>query len=118
MRLSAIRQYMYIVGEVGMKKARFCSGGSRLRVPENIHPFKFVAFVCTLVFVILSIIYVSPFNIGVHASGSVRLSGHVPGLISKSQLLGPTDPNTAVTLMVGLRLRNASYLQAMIDSDA
>lgn len=101
-----------------MKKERFRNGGSGLRVPENIHPFKFVAFICTLAFVILSIIYVAPFNIGAYASGSIRLSGHVPGLIYNSQMLGPTDPNTPISLMVGLRLRNAGYLQALVDTHA
>ncbi len=101
-----------------MKNERFRNGKCGLGVPNNIHPFKFVAFLCTLVFVILSIIYVSPFNIGAQASGSIRLSGHVPGLIYSSQLLGPTDPSMQITLMVGLRLRNAGYLQALVDTNA
>ncbi len=51
-----------------------------------------------------------------HASTLVKLPGHVPGLIKKSQLLGPTDPNTPVSLLVGLHLRNAANLQAYVDS--
>src|SRR5579884_2345653 len=101
-----------------MREGRFRNWGCGRGVPEHIHPFKFVAFICTLVFVILSILYVSPFNMGAYASGSIRLSGHVPGLIYKSRMLGPTDPQMPVTLMVGLRLRNAGYLEAMVDSNA
>ncbi|GAC1580006.1 MAG: hypothetical protein NVS4B1_12620 [Ktedonobacteraceae bacterium] len=51
-----------------------------------------------------------------HASGFTQLAGHVPDIITKSQLLGPTDPTTAITLSVGLRLRNQADLENYVHS--
>jgi hypothetical protein len=53
---------------------------------------------------------------GARANTLVTLPGHVPALIKKSQLLGPTDPMTSITLMIGLRARNQAGLQAYVDS--
>ncbi len=53
---------------------------------------------------------------GARANTLVALPGHVPALIKKSQLLGPTDPTTSITLMIGLRPRNQAGLQAYVDS--
>ena len=46
-----------------------------------------------------------------HASGFSQLTGHVPDAITKSVLLGPTNPTTTITLTLGLRLRNQADLE-------
>lgn len=53
---------------------------------------------------------------GARASTLVILPGHVPSLIRKSQLLGPTDPSTSINIMVGLRLRNEAALRTFVDN--
>jgi kumamolisin len=60
--------------------------------------------------------HISPFAYftDAHASGLTKLGGHVPGLIKKSSLLGPTDPNTPVNLLVGLHPRNAANLKSYV----
>src|ERR1700687_46370 len=65
---------------------------------------------------IISAVYFAPWKhtTPAHASSMIKLSGHVPQLISQSQLLGPTDPNTAVTLLIGLRVRDQAGLNAYV----
>jgi subtilase family serine protease len=53
---------------------------------------------------------------GAQADTLATLPGHVPALIKKSQLLGPTDPTTSITLIIGLRPRNQAGLKAYVDS--
>src|SRR5438045_3285328 len=54
----------------------------------------------------------------VHANSSGKLSGHVPGLVKRSQLLGPTDPNTPISLVVGLYLRNQAHLPVIVNNNS
>ena len=51
-----------------------------------------------------------------HASGLTPLTGDIPALVGRSQLLGATDASTPVTLMVGLRLRNQASLESYVKS--
>jgi kumamolisin len=62
--------------------------------------------------------HISPFAYftNVHASGLTKLGGHVPGLIKKSTLLGPTDPNTPVSLLIGLHPRNEGNLKSYVEA--
>lgn len=53
---------------------------------------------------------------GVQASGLVKLPGHVPGLIKKSALLGPADPNTPIKLLIGLHPRNEASLKTYVET--
>ena len=53
---------------------------------------------------------------GARANAFVILPGHVPSLIKKSQLIGPTDPTTSINIMVGLHLRNQAALQTFVDN--
>lgn len=52
----------------------------------------------------------------VQASGVVQIPGHVPALVKKSTLIGSTDPNTSVQLLIGLRPRNAQAMKAQADA--
>ena len=82
---------------------------NRLR---SIYPIFLVPLAGLLLFGLFFSLYFSPFKhvTQAHASGFTQLTGHVPDGITKSQLLGPTDPTTAITLTLGLRLRNQADL--------
>lgn len=79
-------------------------------------PLLFVLLLC--VFLLGSLVYFSPFRAApnAHASGLAPLAGQAPGLARKSRLLGPADPNTQVTLLLGLHMRNQAALQAYVDN--
>ncbi len=51
-----------------------------------------------------------------HASGTVQIPGHVPGLEKTSTLLGQTDPHMSIQLLIGLKPRDAQGLQSYVDS--
>lgn len=87
--------------------------GVRPRTLRSIYPIIIVPLVGLCIIGISFSLYFSPFKqlSHAHASGLIQLPGHVPDLITKSQLLGPTDPTTPITLTVGLRLRNQTDLE-------
>ncbi|GAC1389603.1 MAG: hypothetical protein NVSMB38_04320 [Ktedonobacteraceae bacterium] len=92
------------------------AGGARTRTKymiRSIYPIVIVPLSSLLIFGIFFSLYFSPFRhtSHAHASDVTQLSGHVPTLVTKSQLLSPTDPNTPVTLIVGLHLRNQASLE-------
>lgn len=64
------------------------------------------------------LMYLAPWKqfTNAHASSLTQIPGHVPALVAKSRLLGPTDAAQSVTLMVGLHLRNQSNLAAYINN--
>lgn len=49
------------------------------------------------------------------ASGTVQLPGHVPAIVSQSQVMNTTDPNASIDLLVGLHLRNQAALQSYVN---
>ena len=51
-----------------------------------------------------------------HSKRIYQLKGHVPGLIKKSTLPGPTDPNTHIELLIGLHPRNETNLKSYVDN--
>jgi kumamolisin len=76
-----------------------------------------ISLICLFLLITLIAGYFSFFQYdNAHASGTVPLLGHVPALIQQSQLLGPTDPNTSISLTIGLRLRNQATLQAYVNN--
>src|SRR5262249_37830509 len=52
------------------------------------------------------------------AASLVSLPGHVPGLVKTSTQLGSADANQSISLVVGLRLRNAQSLKNYVDSQS
>ncbi len=80
---------------------------------HSIYPIIIVPLAGLCIISIFFSLYFSPFKQLSHAyaSGLTQLPGHVPDLITKSQLLGPTNPTTPMTLTVGLRLRNQTDLE-------
>ncbi len=85
---------------------------NRLR---SIHPLFLVPLAALLLLNLFFSYYFSPFKPShAHASGFTQLIGHVPDAISRSQLLGPTDPQIAITLTLGLRLRNQANLESYV----
>ncbi len=89
------------------------------RTLRSIYPIILVPLAGLLLFSLFFSLYFSPFNKSLshaHASGFTQLSGHVPGIIFKSQLLGPSDPTTTITLTLGLRLRNQADLDTYVRS--
>lgn len=92
-------------------------GSTNARLPRSIYPIILVPLACLLIFgtLFLSSLLSSGPTSSAHASAPAQIPGHVPALIKKSQLLGPTDPNTSITLMIGLQLRNQASLQAYVD---
>lgn len=50
------------------------------------------------------------------ASGLVQIPGNVPAIVKNSALLGPTDPQTPLQLLIGLRPRNAQAMRAQADA--
>src|SRR5438067_4386171 len=102
-----------------MHLPRPSGGGNVPRVPSVLYPFAIIPILCLFILGTLLIFYFSSFEHPIQAqasSGLVQLPGHVPGLLKKSQLLGPTDPNTPLTIMMGLRLRNAANLEAYVNT--
>ncbi|HEV2583772.1 MAG TPA: S53 family peptidase [Ktedonobacteraceae bacterium] len=81
---------------------------------------RFVLFALPLVCMLVmgSLVSFRLLSIGtsVQASGLVRIAGHVPELENKSTLLGSTDPNTPVQIVIGLRPRNAQALKSQADA--
>ena len=79
---------------------------------HSIYPLFLVPLAALLLLGLCFSYYFSPFKLShAHASGFTQLAGHVPDAINRSQLLGPTDPQTAITLTLGLRLRNQANLE-------
>src|SRR5213080_2793577 len=102
-----------------MQVSRHSGRGNVPRVSRTLYPFAIIPIVCLFVLGTLFVFYFSPFKHPMRvqaSSGLVQLPGHVPGLLKKSQLLGPTDPNTPITIMMGLRLRNAANLEAYVST--
>src|SRR5690348_14218139 len=93
--------------------------GNMSRVSRVLYPFAIIPILSLFILGTLFIFYFSPFKHSIQAqasSGLVQLPGHVPGLLKKSQLLGPADPTIPITMMVGLRLRNAADLVTSVNT--
>lgn len=80
-----------------------------------------LALVPLLLLFVLATLFISRFSpfgfsMGAQASSLVQLPGHVPGLVTRSTLLGPTDPTTPVKLLIGLHPRNEASLKAYVDT--
>ena len=82
------------------------------------HSLALIPLLFLLIWGIVFTLHSSPFShiINAHASGLTPLNGHVPGLIKKSTLLGPTDPNTHIELLIGLHPRNEANLKSYVDT--
>ncbi len=88
----------------------------RPRSIRSIYPVFLVPCMALLLLSLFLTHYFSPFEQHVHASDSIQLTGHVPDIVAKSQLLGPTEPQLGITLTVGLRLRNQANLENFVHS--
>ncbi len=77
-----------------------------------------IPFTCLLLLGMVVAFFFSPLRqiAGAHASGTVQLPGHVPALVKHSQLLGATDPNTPLSLTLGLQLRNQAVLASYVST--
>lgn len=97
---------------------RYYGGGERKRVFAR--PLYRILSVGLLLLALLVTGYFSLFRqlTNTHASGMVQLPGDVSALIQRSQLVGPTNPQTPITLTIGLRLRNQATLQAYVNTMA
>ena len=88
-------------------------------VSSVLYPFAIIPILCLFILGTLFIFYFSPFKhplLAKASSGLVQLPGHVPGLLKKSQLVGPADPTIPIAIMVGLRLRNATDLATYVNA--
>jgi hypothetical protein len=102
-----------------MHVSRHSGRGNLPHASRAIYPFAIIPIVCLLILGTLFVLYFSPFKLTIEARASsdlVQLPGHVPGLLKRSQLLGPTNPNAPITIMVGLRLRNATGLETYVNT--
>lgn len=101
-----------------MGTVRFRLRGNRRRTPRLVYPLVIIPLLCTVLLGALAALHLSLSGLSgsARASSLVNIPGHVPGLIKSSTLLGPTDPNTPVQLMIGLRLRNQAGLKDYVDS--
>ena len=91
-----------------MSTGRIHVGGKKPHISWGKHPLALVPLLFLLIWGIVFMLHFSPLGhiINVRAHGLTQLRNHVPGLINKSTVLGPTDPNTPVKLLIGLHPRN------------
>ncbi len=101
-----------------MANARFNDWGKRSRSLRSRQALLAFPLLCLLVIGSLIAYHVLPLGqtSRAQASGLVQIPGHVPALVKKSTLLGPTDPNASVQLLIGLRPRNAQAMKAQADA--
>ncbi|HYX50329.1 MAG TPA: protease pro-enzyme activation domain-containing protein, partial [Ktedonobacteraceae bacterium] len=101
-----------------MSSGRIHVEGKKTRVLRGKHPLALVPLLFLLICGILFTLHASPFNhlVSARGNGLTQLNGHVPALIKKSTLLGPTDPNTPVELLIGLHPRNEANLKSYVDT--
>ena len=101
-----------------MSTGRIHVGGKKPHISWGKHPLTLVPLLFLLIWGIVFTLHFSPLGhiINVRANGLTQLNGHVPGLIKKSTLLGPTDPNTPVELLIGLHPRNEANLKSYVDT--
>lgn len=91
----------------GQKKLRF----------RRLKPKIFVSLSSFVILAALFAWYFSPLNfLQVHAADLNGMSGQVPSIVKKSTVVSATDPNTPITVSVGLRLRNQADLAQYIKS--
>src|SRR6266702_3591283 len=101
-----------------MSTGRIHVGRKRPHISWGKHPLALVPLLFLLIWGILFTLHFSQSGhiINVRANGLTQLSNHVPGLIKKSTVLGPTDPNTPVKLLIGLHPRNETNLKSYVDT--
>lgn len=101
-----------------MVNARFRLSGKRARGPRSAPLFLSIPLLCLLLIGSLIASHLLPFGktTGAQASSVVQLPGQVPALINTSTLLGATDPQTHIQVLLGLQPRNAQALKDYADS--
>ena len=101
-----------------MSTGRIHEGGKKPHNSWGKHPLALIPLLSLLIWGIVFTLHFSPLGhiINVQANGLTPLKDHVPGLIKKSTLLGPTDPNTSVELLLGLHPRNEANLKSYVDT--
>ena len=101
-----------------MATARFNVRGRRTRTPRRVQLLFAIPLLCVLLLGTFVTYRLFPFghSKNVQASSLVQLHGHVPGLVKRSTLQGPTDPNIPVQLLVGFQLRNQQSLKNYVDT--
>src|SRR5215472_13655995 len=97
---------------------RFCEWEKSPRIRRSWHSVALIPLLFLFVMGTLFTLHTSGFghSTSVQASGLVKLPGHVPGLIKKSTLLGPADPNTPIKLLIGLHPRNEASLKTYVET--
>ncbi len=100
-----------------MAHARFDTWGRSSRAPRWRQLALFIPLICFFLTGTFFVYHLSPFGQtrDAQASTLVTLPGHVPGLEKNSVLQGPADPNTAIQVLVGYRLRNEQMLKNYVD---
>ncbi len=101
-----------------MSTGRIHVGGKKPHISWGKHPLALVPLLFLLIWGLVFTLHFSPLGhiINVRANGLTQLKDHVPGLIKKSAMLGPTDPNTPVKLLIGLHPRNEANLKSYVDT--
>src|ERR1700726_1216662 len=80
------------------------------RKPRRIYPLLIVPLLSVALIAGLLSMYVLNIVHAAPASQLVPFSGTLPRAIAQSKLVGPTDANQAISLSIGLKLRNAAVL--------
>ena len=101
-----------------MSTGRIHVGGKKPHISWGKHPLALVPLLFLLIWGIVFTLHFSPLGhiTNVQANSLTQLKGHVPSLIKKSTLLGPTDPNAPVKFLVGLHPRNEANLKSYVDT--
>ena len=101
-----------------MAAERFYVRGRRTRTPRRVQLLFAIPLLCVLLLGTFVTYRLFPFGHSkdAQASSLVQLHGHVPGLVKRSTLQGPTDPNTPLQLLVGFQLRNQQSLKNYVDT--
>lgn len=90
------------------------------RALRQLRPLALIFLVCIFLLGTLLAFHLTLFrqSTNAHASDFVSLPGHVPTLVKKSQLLGATNPDIPVTILVGVHLRDQASLASYVGTIA
>ncbi|HEY7416006.1 MAG TPA: protease pro-enzyme activation domain-containing protein, partial [Ktedonobacteraceae bacterium] len=88
------------------------------RLARFLTPRVLIPFVSVMLLAAMVTWFFSPLDFlhNAQAASMSAISGQIPQMVRTSQVTGDTDPNTNVTIAVGLRLRNQSGLEQYVKS--
>ncbi|HEX4204677.1 MAG TPA: protease pro-enzyme activation domain-containing protein, partial [Ktedonobacteraceae bacterium] len=101
-----------------MKMLRFLAGSQGKPPKRLMRPATMIPLFSFVLLGLIVLYYFSPFNLlhNAQAASLTVLPGQQPAIVKQSQAVGGVDPNTPVTIAVGLRLRNQSGLTQYVKS--